>query len=602
MKLLFLIGYSNGGCVLRLNIFSGLIRKAAKKPEPGTSEPGSVDSKVFKDEELKNEKISRSLKKNVEYLDTILGRNVDAVFREFRLGAGKKENACLVYLDSLTDETRISENILKPLLLGVAGIDSPGDNLTDVVGKSILVAAEIRSKVYNMQDVVSEILYGGTALFIDGCEEAVITILKEWPQRPVDKADVEGTVRGPKESFNEIISVSTSLVRRRLRTPNLVIEGLNLGRMTHTSVAVAYLKGVVSPGLLKEVRQRIDRIDIDGILESGYIEELIQDDPYSPFPQIAYTERPDRVVAALLQGRVCVFTDGTPMVLFMPATFSDLVQNPEDYYERYHFATMIRLIRSLGLAVALLLPSFYIAITTFHQEMIPTQLLISIAASREGVPFPALVEALIMEITFEALREAGLRLPRAVGQAVSIVGALVIGQAAVQAGIVSPLMVIVVAVTGIASFMSPSYSLALALRLIRFPLMFLAATLGLFGVMTGVLAMLIHLAGLRSFGVPYLSPLTPLKISDLKDFVVRAPWWAMHKRPSELVKRNVRRIAPDLKPQPPTGSGDEKAFASGHESAGPNASTNGSGKHDKVRTPAVSRAGSKGGGGSGQGA
>lgn len=579
---------------------SWLLRKAAKKPEPGTSKPGSAEGKEFKDEELKNEKISRSLKKNLDYLDSIFGRNLDVVFREFRLGTGKKENAGLVYLNSLSDEARISEDILKPLLLGMSEIDSADNNLIDMIKKSILAAAEIRSKVYTMQEVVSEILYGGTAIFIDGCEEAVIAILKEWPQRPIDKADVEGTVRGPKESFNESICVSASLVRRRLRTPNLVIEGFHLGRMTHTSVAVVYLKGVVSPGLLEEVRRRIDRIDIDGILESGYIEELIQDDPYSPFPQLVYTERPDRVVAALLQGRVCVFTDGTPMVLFMPATFNDLFQNPEDYYERYHFATMIRLIRFLGLAVALLLPSFYIAITTFHQEMIPTQLLISIAASREGVPFPALVEALIMEITFEALREAGLRLPRAVGQAVSIVGALVIGQAAVQAGIVSPLMVIVVALTGIASFMSPSYGLALALRLIRFPLMFLAATLGLFGVMTGVLALLIHLAGLRSFGVPYLSPLTPLKISDLKDFLVRAPWWAMHKRPSELVKRNVWRIAPDLKPQPPPESGAERAFASGDGSAGPNSGTNGSGKYDRVRTPAVFRAGEKGGGRSGQ--
>lgn len=588
---------------MRLNFFSGLLKKAAKKPAPGTNKLGSAESKVFKDEELKNERISRYLKKNLEYLDNILGRNADAVFREFRLGGGNRE-ACLVYLDSLTDENRISENILKPLMLGdrVAGIDSFGENITDVIGKSILVAAEISSKVENMQDVVSEILYGGTALFVDGCEKAVITILKEWPQRSVEKSDVEGVVRGSKEAFTETIGVNTSLVRRRLRTPNLVIEGLNLGRVTRTAVAVAYLKGVVSPGLVQEVRQRIDRIDIDGILESGYIEELIQDDPYSPFPQIAYTERPDRVVSALLQGRVCVFTDGTPMVLFMPAAFNDLVQSPEDYYERYLFSTMIRLIRFLGLAVALLLPSFYIAIITFHQEMIPTQLLISIIASREGVPFPALVEALIMEITFEALREAGLRLPRAVGQAVSIVGALVIGQAAVQAGIVSPLMVIVVAITGIASFMSPSYSLALALRLIRFPLMFLAATLGLFGVMAGVLAMLIHLAGLRSFGVPYLSPLAPLKISDLKDFVVRAPWWAMHQRPSELAKRNERRIAPDLKPHPPSGDGDEKFYNPGGGSAGSSHSHNGSGGNNAGGRSDGASSGSKGGGGSGQGA
>lgn len=589
---------------MKANLFYRLFKKRpAKKPLPAANEPDSFKGIVVKDEDLKNKKISKSLKENLEYLEGLFSRNIDFVFREFSLGTGNR-NACLVYLDSLTNEASISENILKPLMLGarVAGIDRLGDHLTEVIGKSILTAAEVRSKVDNMLDVLSEILYGGTAIFIDGCEDVIITILKEWPQRAVEKSDVETVVRGSKESFTETIGVNTSLVRRRLRTPNLVIEGLNLGRMTNTAVAISYLKGVVSPDLVQEVKSRINRIDIDGILESNYIEELIQDDPYSPFPQIAYTERPDRVVSSLLQGRVCVFTDGTPIVLFMPATFDILVQSPEDYYERYHFATAIRLLRFLGLAVALLLPSFYIAVTTFHQEMIPTQLLISIAASREGVPFPAVVEALIMEITFEALREAGLRLPRAVGQAVSIVGALVIGQAAVQAGIVSPLMVIVVAITGIASFMIPSYNLALSMRLIRFPLMLLAATLGLFGVMTGVLAMLIHLAGLRSFGVPYLSPLAPLKIADLKDFMVRAPWWAMHKRPTELSKKNARRIAPDLKPHPPSGDGGETSDNPGSKNVGSVNRGKGSGGQATGEMPAKGKSGSKGGGSGGEGA
>lgn len=588
-----------------VNILTRLLKKRpAKKPGPAANGPVPVKGRVVKDEDLKNKKISKRLEENMEFLESVLGQNIDFVFREFRLGDGNKENACLVYLDSLTDEARISENILRPLMqeARMAGIDRSGDNLITAIGKSALTAAEIQS-ADNMLDVFSEILYGGTAVFIDGYAEVMITILKEWPQRSVEKADVEGVVRGPKESFTETIGVNTSLVRRRLRTPNLVIEGLNLGRMTNTSVAISYLKGVVSPDLVQEVQRRINRIDIDGILEGAYIEELIQDDPYSPFPQIGYTERPDRVVATLLQGRVCIFTDGTPMVLILPATFTDLIQSPEDYYERYHYATAIRLLRFLGLAISLLLPSFYIAVTTFHQEMIPTQLLISIAASREGVPFPAVVEALIMEITFEALREAGLRLPRAVGQAVSIVGALVIGQAAVQAGIVSPLMVIVVAITGIASFMIPSYNLALSMRLIRFPLMLLAATLGLFGVMTGVLAILIHLAGLRSFGVPSLAPLAPLKISDLKDFLVRAPWWAMHKRPTELSKRNVRRIAPDLKPHPPNGDdGPESAAEPGSGGKGLEEMGKYSRRLTTGKKPAVGRPGPKGGDSGGEGA
>jgi spore germination protein KA len=227
------------------------------------------------------------------------------------------------------------------------------------------------------------------------------------------------------------------------------------------------------------------------------------------------------------------------------------MQSPDDYYERFFLGTAIRWLRYAAFAMSLLLPSLYIAITTFHQEMIPTRLLISLAASREGVPFPALVEALLMEFTFEALREAGIRLPRAVGQAVSIVGALVIGQSAVQAGIVSPLMVIVVAVTGIASFMNPTFSLAISMRLLRFPMMLLAGTLGLFGVMAGILALLIHLAGLRSFGVPYLASLAPFHAGDMKDVAIRAPWWAMDRRPQETGKENSRRQAPGLKPSPP---------------------------------------------------
>lgn len=539
-----------------MSIFSRMLRKkTSKKPAPQlTSDPGK--DKVFSDKDLNNRKISSKLKENLEFIKSVFGMNLDFIVREFRLGVTNRE-AFLVYLDSLTSEARISDNVLKPLILEsrIAGIDKDGINIIELVEKSILTSAIVRKRVSNMMDVFGEILYGSAALFIDGADEAVITEIKEWPQRNVEKADVEGVVRGPKESFTENISVNTSLVRRRMRSPKLVIEGMTLGRMTNTTVAVGYLRGVVSPGLCREVKKRVSRIDIDAVLESGYIEELIQDDPYSPFPQIVYTEKPDRVVAALLEGRVCIFTDGTPMVLFVPGLFNDLLQNPEDYYERYHFATAIRLLRYLGLAVSLLLPSFYIAVITFHQEMIPTQLLISIVATREGVPFPALVEALIMELTFEALREAGLRLPRAVGQAVSIVGALVIGQSAVMAGIVSPLMVIIVAITGIASFMIPSYNLALSMRLIRFPIMFLAATLGLFGVMTGVLFILIHLTGIRSFGVPYLSPLAPMKLSDLKDYMVRAPWWAMQKRSTETVKVNKRRMAPDLKPQPPAGRG-----------------------------------------------
>lgn len=533
-----------------------LKKRAAKKPGTGRNRHGFPKDMGSGDRAFKIGKVSQSLRENRGNLVEILGQNADFVTREFSLNRGKRAGS-LFYLQTLADDTRISESILKPLMQGFlpGGTDRPDADVIELIEKSVLTAAGVRSQVRSMEEVISAVLAGTVALFIDGCASALLVDLKDWPRRGVEKSDVEVVVRGPKESFTETIDVNTALIRRRLRSPNLVIEGLKLGRETNTTVNVAYLRGVVSPDLVREVKSRVSRIEIDGILESGYIEELIQDDPYSPLPQIGYSERPDRVVSALLQGRVCILTDGTPMVLYMPIAFGDMLQSPEDYYERYHFASAIRLLRFFGLGVSLLLPSFYIAIITFHQEMIPLELLIHIVTHREGVPFPVVLEAFTMEIAFEVLREAGVRLPRAVGQAVSIVGALVIGQAAVQAGIVSPLMVIVVALTGITSFMVPSYNLGLSMRLLRFPLMFLAATLGLFGMITGALALLIHMAGLRSFGVPYLAPLAPLKFSDQKDFFIRVPWWAMHKRPTELAKRNERRETPDLKPHPPAGEG-----------------------------------------------
>ncbi|MDD3364031.1 MAG: spore germination protein, partial [Syntrophomonas sp.] len=375
--------------------------------------------------------------------------------------------------------------------------------------------------------------------------------IRHHNERSITQPDNEILVRGPREGFTETLTTNLPLLRRCVKSPNLMFEPMKIGRITATDISVAYIKGIASPDLINEVKQRLQRIDIDGILESGYLEEFIEDNPYSPFPQIMHTERPDRVAAALLQGRIAIFTDGTPFVLIVPAEFTSFLTAPEDYYERFLVGTAIRWIRMVAFAISLVLPSIYIAVTTFHVEMIPTRLLISITSYRQGLPFPTLMEAFMMELTFEILREAGVRLPRSIGQAVSIVGALVIGQAAVQAGIVSPLMVIIVAFTGIASFAFPSYNLGISIRLLRFPLMLLAGLLGLFGMMFGIILISIHVAGLRSLGVPYLSSLAPLHLTDLKDVLVRAPWWAMDERPAGISKINRRRQALNLKPAPP---------------------------------------------------
>ena len=321
---------------------------------------------------------------------------------------------------------------------------------------------------------------------------------------------------------------------------------------------MAYIEGFADSTLVDEVTNRLKRIKIDGILESGYIEEMIQDYPFSPFPQVLTTERPDVAAACLLEGRVIILIDGTPITLIAPCTFASLLQAPEDYYNPFYISTFIRWLRYIFFFIALLAPSAYVAILTFHQEMVPTSLLLTIAESREQIPFPALVEAFIMEITFEALREAGVRLPKQVGAAVSIVGALVIGQAATAAGLVSSPMVMVVAITGIASFLVPRYATGISIRILRFPIMILSGMLGLLGVMLGITAIVAHMCTLKSFGVPYLNSTAPLKIRNLKDVLVRAPWWAMDTRPEFFSKdtSNQRRESGNQMPGPSKG-GDE---------------------------------------------
>ncbi|MET3942300.1 hypothetical protein ABIC22_005112 [Paenibacillus sp. PvP094] len=314
-----------------------------------------------------------------------------------------------------------------------------------------------------------------------------------------------------------------------------------IGDYTQTSVAVAYIQGIAKPEVVAEVTKRLSSIRTDSILESGYIEEFIQDAPITPFPTLINTERPDTVAGSLLDGQVAILVDGTPFVLIGPVTFFNFFQTTEDYYQRYDISTFLRAIRLLSFLVSLLLPSTFIALTTFQQEMIPTTLLISLAAQREGVPFPALLEALLMEITFEVIREAGVRMPRAIGPAISIVGALVIGQAAVEAGLVSGAMVIVVSFTAISNFVIPYFSMATAVRLMRFPFMLLAGTLGLFGILVGAVPLLVHLISLKSLGADYMMPFSPFYKSNMKDLIMRVPWWAMKTRPNEKAGPNKTR-------------------------------------------------------------
>ncbi|HWO96476.1 MAG TPA: spore germination protein [Bacillus sp. (in: firmicutes)] len=487
---------------------------------------------------------------NIETFRAIYNQCSDVIFRSFLIFG--KTRASIIYIEGLSDIEGIEEYVLSPLMKDTANESQP---LHEFLENKMPVSKVKR--VCTLADCIESISSGNPILLYEGESNGFSLGLAKWEKRAIEEPTAEVGIRGPREGFSESLEVSTSQLRRIIKSPALKIQSMKIGSYTQTTVALVYIEGIADKTLIEEITNRLKRIEIDGILESEYIEEMIEDNPYSPFPQILSTERPDITCANLLEGRAVILVEGTPFSLIAPISFFSLIQSHEDYYQRFMVSTFIRWLRYGFLGISLLLPSLYVAVQTFHQEMVPSALLLSMAASREAVPFPAVIEALIMEISFEALREAGVRLPKQIGAAVSIVGALVIGQAAVQAGLVSAPMVIVVAITGIASFMIPRYITGIAIRMLRFPMMLLAGTLGLLGIVMGIIAIAIHLCSLRSFGVPYLTPLAPLKVRELKDVLWRSPLWMMDTRPHLTGEFNTYRESSKQAPNPKRGGETE---------------------------------------------
>ncbi|WP_067621426.1 spore germination protein [Alicyclobacillus acidiphilus] len=476
-------------------------------------------------------KLFGHIEENLSYFRSVFHHASDVVFREFRIADGR--SAAIIYVDVLSDTKLIDSDILSPLSEHEPSPHGPEHEgrLTLAQIQATFAHTSGAERVATLEDAVTAITTDMNILLIVDCEdEALALTAGGGVGRGVEEPNTEAVIRGPREGFNENLRTGIALIRRRIRSADFKVETMKVGRYTKTNVGICYIEGIVDNALVEEVRTRIERIDTDAIIDSGYIEENIEDSPYSPFPQIQNTERPDVVAASLLEGRIAILTDGSPFALIVPTVFWSALQASEDYYERYLIANAIRFLRYAFLLINLYLPSLYVAVTTFHQELLPEKALLSIAAAREVTPFPAVVEALIMEITFEALREAGVRLPKTVGSTISIVGALVIGQAAVQAGIVSAPMVIVVSITGIGSFVIPRYNFAITLRMLRFPMILLAASLGLFGIVAGTIAIILHLSALRSFGVPYLSPVAPFIRKGMQDTFIRVPHWRMSSR------------------------------------------------------------------------
>ena len=490
--------------------------------------------------------VSTNLIENITYIKNITQESSDIVFRTFYIGTKQEVEAFLVAVDGLYDKTAVHENIIKPLMT----LDFGNKNISvrlENIDKDLLSLSNIKMEM-TMEKSIGLLLKGDPLLLIDGVEKVYVLEARAWEMRGIEEPVTETVVRGPREGFVETLRTNTAMLRRKIHHPKLRIEQMTLGKMSQTDIAIAYIDGLVNPEILQEVRQRLQKINIDAVLESGYIEQFIEDAPFSPFPTISNTERPDVVAARLLEGRVAVMAEGSATVLVIPHLMLESFQSPEDYYSRPYYASFIRILRLGGFLVSTIAPAAYVAFQNFDVEIFPTELLISLAAAREGVPFPLFIEVLIMLISFEWLREAGVRMPRPVGQAVSIVGALILGESAVNAGFVGAPTVIIVATTAITSFLvTPLNDASSLLRLFY---LFAAGIFGVYGIVLVLTFFLLHVASLRSFGIPYMSPWFPITWSGWKDFVVRAPLWKLNRRPEELRVMNEIRQGNNEKRHP----------------------------------------------------
>lgn len=502
------------------------LKSSSKSQKPNGQPPNTLPEK--------HQATEPGLSPRLEWIKNRFSNTSDVIYRKFALNSG--EECVLIYIRGMINQEAAQNFIIRSLHR--ESEDLKKDDIYQILfeDKSLHVST---SKIVNdLNEGIQAVLDAGALLLIDGDPRMVTFSISSYPTRSIDEAPNESVIRGPREAFIEDLEINLTMLRRRLKSTDFKTEAIIIGKNTKTDVIITYMEGICKPELIKEMKRRLSYLEIDSALGSAYIEEAIEDNPYSPFPQIQYSERPDVVSAALLEGRLAVLVDGTPMMIIVPVTLPMLLQSAEDYFQRFVAATWIRWIRYLFLFISLLLPSLYIAVSTFHPEMIPKQLLLTLAASRAIVPFPAFLEAFMMEVAFEALREASVRIPKSIGQAVSIIGALIIGTAAVEAGIVSAAMVIIVSLTGIASFIIPHFDLGLSFRLLRFPIMLLATMFGLYGIACGLILIYIHMINLKSFGVPYLSPIAPYSGSDMKDTIVRAPWWTMRKRPDRTTNNS----------------------------------------------------------------
>ncbi|MDN4523732.1 spore germination protein [Fictibacillus fluitans] len=458
-----------------------------------------------------------SLSDNVDYLQRSCFYTDDLITRNLPYNNNK---AMILYLVSLSDVEKIQKAIVEPLLL--------------LKNCSVEEAVPVNFKKTNNLVEAEFALNAGQCLLVSEGSETIYIIDTYIPvKRAIEEPGNEQVIRGSHEGFVEHMQTNLHMIRKRINHPNFTVRQFIVGRLTNTKISVLYINKLAKDELIEEIERRIRSISSDSIQTPGFIEEFIEDTPFSPFPQVLNTERPDRVAANLLDGKAAILMEGSPTVLIAPATFFSLYQSPDDYNTRSLVGSFFRLIRLASFIIAILVPAFYISLISFHYEVIPIDMIFSVKSGLTNVPFPPLIEAAFMQITLELLKEAGIRLPRPIAPTIGIVGGLVIGNAVVQANLVSNIMIVVVAITAISSFVVPSNEMSTVLRILGFPFMIAAATFGFIGIVFALMLLLMHLCKLESFGSPYFAPFAPINWKDIKDTIIRVPRWKMNTRPKD---------------------------------------------------------------------
>ncbi len=480
-------------------------------------------------------KVSASLDDNIRYIKKLFTteKNNDIVTREFDISLnGNKIPAFIICVEGLSNMVSINDFILRSLMEG--GEDRK-NNAEKYIQRTLINQTQL-TVTEDIDTALSSVNIGNAVLFADTLDKCFVMDVKSWEHRGVSNPENEAVIQGPHEGFNEVLRCNTALIRKTMNTPNLIMENIAVGKTTKTPGAVVYLKNVTNESLIAEVKRRISSIDAQYVMSSLDVEQYIEEDSFLPVPQMITTERPDRVCRALTEGRVAFVLNGSSHALIMPATFFDLITSAEDEYLRYPYSLLIRILRYLAVILSLLFPAFFAAVLNYHPELLLTNILLTVSSSRALVPFGALVELVLMEAAFELIKEAGIRVPGPIGSTLGIVGGLIIGQAAVEANLVSPIMIIIVAVTGIASFTVPSYSLSFAFRFSRFLYIFGAALAGLYGVCFVFFVNTLLAIGTKSFGVPFMSPMSPADGKNRTNLIFGSPIWKRGTKREEYLK------------------------------------------------------------------